>query len=105
MKALAIATLTFTLEVHGASPPIYDTSYVEIKELKSWQNKYDIYLTKDHECGESASDRSRYELDSARENDFALLILAFAGNMKVNLRYSCGSTGYPRIAGVRVRKS
>jgi len=79
-----------------------DSGYVSITEIKSWNTKNDIYLSVGHNCG--GSDIGRYHLSKDDDQQYSLLLSAFASAMVVNVNYSCGSNGYPMINGVRARK-
>lgn len=78
--------------------------YVEVKEYKAWLSVIDVYLAdnQEHQC--SGSHKTRFWIEIDKTHFISTIMAAFAANHKVSLSYSCNSSGYPVINGIRVRQ-
>ncbi len=82
-----------------------DTPYKTVKELKAFDDHIGVYLADSvpHGCGTSDVNKTRFLLRPDQRTQYTLLLAAYLSNKEVNLRYTCDSSGLPRISGVRVR--
>ena len=82
---------------------INTNGYEQIKEVKAWSTKIDVYLqsNQEHQCPGSL--KTRFRADVEKEQHVSFLLAAFMAGKTVSLSYGCDSEGYPIISGVRVR--
>jgi len=81
----------------------HNTSYSNISELKSWDDRVDIYFKNGQEHVCSGGHKARYLLDSSKNNHLTFLLSAFMSGKSVQLAYSCINGGYPWVDGVRLK--
>ena len=98
--ALILTSLLFPQVCH----PINSFGYVEIKEVKAWSSKIDVYLVdnQEHTCTNS-SGTTNFHVDPNEQHMVSLVYMAFASNKKVSISYNCDTNGNPIVSGVRVR--
>lgn len=106
MKTLLI--LTFILACfssnHVLATTHNTTDWVELSEIRGWENVIDVYFTNNqvHRCGSSHSTRFLLAVD--KEHLVSILLLAYAAQKKVMLRYTCENNGAnPMIDGIRLK--
>lgn len=78
--------------------------YVEVKEYKAWLNVYDVYLQDDQEHQCTGGHKTRFWIEVDNTHFVSTIMAVFAANHTVSLSYSCDSSGYPVVTGIRVRR-
>lgn len=93
-----------TLLSSSSALAINSEGYVEIKELKAWGDKTDVYFAgnQEHQC--SGENKTRFLASNSNTVHVSLLISAFSAAYKISLAYTCNDEGFPEINGIRVRK-
>jgi len=81
---------------------INTSGYEPISGLKAWSTKIDVYLQsgQQHQC--SGGHKTRFQAEVVKEHHVSFLLAAFMANKIVSLAYSCNSSSYPIITGVRI---